>query len=266
MPSAPFSEPVSEYASPNLIAVRPTATLDAVARLLEDRGISGVAVTDVDGTLRGIVSTRDILRAVELELHPRSPRPVVRPTERTAAEAMVRTPVTIDSTEPIRTAARLMMERRIHRVIVVRNGRAVGVVSTRDVMRAVLRHRVATPLRAVMSTPVETVDIGQPVEVAVAHLADANVRGLVVVDGHWPVGVFTQTEAIQVRALPRDLLATPVEEMMSYEVLCLDVQTPLVRVAGHAVAMNVRRVLAVEAHRLCGIATGFDLARVAANA
>ena len=266
MSEQPFSEPVFEYASTSLIAVRPTATLDAVARLLEDRSISGVAVTDTDGTLRGIVSTRDLLRAVELELHPRSPRPVVRPTARTAAEVMIRTPVTIDGNESIRTAARLMMERRIHRVIVTRDGRAVGVVSTRDVMRAVLRHRITTPLREVMSKPVETIDMGQPVEVAVAHLADANVRGLVVVDSGWPVGVFTQTEAIQVRALPRDLLSTPVEEVMSYEILCLDVGTPLVRVAGHAVAMNVRRILAVEARQLRGIATGFDLARVAASA
>ena len=98
--------------------------------------------------------------------------------------------------------------------------------------------------------------IGQPVEHAVAHLADANVRGLVVVDDGWPVGVFTHTEAIQVRAMPRELLSTPVEELMSYEVLCLDASTPLVHVAGQAMAMNVRRVFAVEGRRLCGIATG----------
>lgn len=262
---APFLEPVHEYASPTLVAVRPTATLDAVARLLDEHGISGVAVTDPDGTLRGIVSTKDVLRAVELELHPRSPRPVVRPTQRTVAEVMVTAPVTVDADQPIRRAAQLMVEHHIHRVIVLRRGQAVGVVSTRDVMRAVLRHRVKTPLRDVMRSPVETIDIGKPVELAVAHLADANVRGLVVVDGGRPVGVFTQTEAIQVRALPRDLLSTPVEELMSYEVLCLDAGTPLVHVAGQAVAMNVRRVLAVEDHRLCGIATGFDLARVAAG-
>lgn len=265
-PSPPFTEPVSDYASATLVSVPPTATLDAVARLLEERGISGVAVIDdADGILRGIVSTKDVLRAVELELHPRSPRPVVRPTSRTAAEAMRPSPVTIAHDRPIGEAARLMVEHHIHRVIVLDHGRPSGVVSTRDVMRAIMRHRVAAPLRDVMRTPVETIDLGAPVQVAVSHLADANVRGIVVVDADWPVGVFTHTEAIQARALPRDLLSTPVEEVMSYEILCLDVGTPLYRVAGHAVSMNVRRVLAVESRRLRGIATGFDLARIAAG-
>jgi CBS domain-containing protein len=200
----PFSEPVHEYASPDLVAVRPTETLDAVARLLEERGISGVAVTEADGTLRGIVSTKDVLRAVALEIHPRSPHPVVRSTDRTAAEVMIAKPITVGVDEAIRRAAALMVEHGIHRVIVKRGDRPVGVVTTRDVMRAVLRHRITTPLRQVMRMPVETIDIGQPVEQAVAHLADANVRGLVVVDDGWPVGVFTHTEAIQVARAPLD--------------------------------------------------------------
>jgi CBS domain-containing protein len=91
------------------------------------------------------------------------------------------------------------------------------------------------------------------------------VRGLVVVDGTWPVGVFTHTEALRTRHLTPSLLETPVEQVMSYETICLDVKTPLYRVAGHFVQMNVRRVLAVEARALRGIASGFDLARVAAG-
>ena len=261
----PFSEPVSDYASAALVSVRPGTTLDTVAQVLEERGISGVVVIDEGGALLGIVSTKDVLRAVELELHPRSPRPVVQPTARTAAEAMRSNPVSIEARAPVRDAARLMVEHHIHRVVVVDHALPIGVLSTRDVMRAVMRHRVEAPLRSVMRAPVETIDLGAPVEVAVAHLADANVRGIVVVDGDWPVGVFTHTEAIQARALPRDLLGSPVEDVMSYEILCLDVATPLYRVAGHAVAMNVRRVLAVESRRLRGIATGFDLARFAAG-
>jgi signal-transduction protein with cAMP-binding, CBS, and nucleotidyltransferase domain len=53
----------------------------------------------------------------------------------------------------------------------------------------------------------------------------------------------------------------PVEEVMSYETICLDVATPLYRVAGHMVQMRVRRVLAVERHELRGILSGFDMLR-----
>jgi hypothetical protein len=55
----------------------------------------------------------------------------------------------------------------------------------------------------------------------------------------------------------------PVEQVMSYAVSALPVSTPLYRVAGHAVAVRARRVLAVEGRSLRGIASGFDLCKVA---
>jgi CBS domain-containing protein len=52
---------------------------------------------------------------------------------------------------------------------------------------------------------------------------------------------------------------------MSYETLCHNVQTPLFRVAGQSMSMNVRRILAVDDRRLVGIATGLDLMRFMAG-
>jgi CBS domain-containing protein len=170
--------------------------------------------------------------------------------------------VTVDESADLREAARRMIRHRIHRVVVLRRGRAAGVLSTRDAMRAVLFHHVETPLEEVMSRPVETVEIGLPIGAAIERLTEANVRGLVVVDGEWPVGVFTHAEAIKARTLPQEMLSAPVEQVMSYETICLDAKTPLYRVAGHAIQMRVRRVLAVRARRLEGIVTGYDLVGV----
>ena len=53
-------------------------------------------------------------------------------------------------------------------------------------------------------------------------------------------------------------LETPVERVMSYETICLDVRTPLYRVAGHAMQMRVRRILAVlQPMRSRELALGF---------
>lgn len=49
---------------------------------------------------------------------------------------------------------------------------------------------------------------------------------------------------------------------MSYETICLDTSTPLYRVAGHAVQMRVRRILAVHGRELRGIVSGLDLVRI----
>lgn len=104
--------------------------------------------------------------------------------------------------------------------------------------------------------------MGDTIRTAIGRLDDANVRGLVVVDGTWPVGVFTHTETIQARALTPIFLDSPVEHVMSYETICLDVRTPLYRVAGHAIQMRVRRILAVHDRELRGIVSGFDLVRI----
>jgi len=64
------------------------------------------------------------------------------------------------------------------------------------------------------------------------------------------------------RALPPNLRKMPVERLMSYETICLDVTTPLYRVAGYAMQMRARRILAVEKRELVGIVTGLDVIRV----
>ena len=159
-----------------------------------------------------------------------------------------------------------MLRHRVHRLIVLRNGLPARVISTRDAMCAIAIARIKTPLGMVMTTEVETIDLNEPLDVAVERLDDANIRGLVVVDGRWPIGVFTHTEAIRSRALPPAMRKIPVERVMSYETVCLDVSTPIDRVANYARQMRVRRILAVQHNALKGVATGFDLLRVMATA
>jgi len=258
-----FSTPIQEYMSASLVSVRPETKLDEVLRTLEARDISCVAVTDADGSLRGIVSMTDLLRDARIDLGAPGERRRVVPSTRTAGDIMKTEVVAIEEDRPVREAAELMVKHRIHRVVVRRKGRAVGVCSTRDVARAVLFYHVEAPISSVMTKPVETIDVGDTIDLAIERLGDKQVHGLVVVDNENPVGVFTQAEAIAARSLPAPMRAQAVERVMSYETICLDVSTPLHRAAGHAIAMRVRRILAVHARRLEGIVSGFDLVRAA---
>ncbi len=248
------SSPVRDYMSKGLVVARMETPLRDVRRMLEERDISAVPVLDDAGKLRGIVSMTDLLHGPRAEGSPDAV-PLVSDIVEPAV-------VTIDEGEPMRDAAVRMVARQIHRLVVLREGTPVAVLSTRDVARAVLAARVETPLRERMTAPVQTIDLGEPIHSAVGRLAAAGVRGLVVMDGRSPVGVFTQLEAVKARGLSSDLQRMPVEEVMSYETICLDVATPLYRVAGYMVQMRVRRVLAVEHRELKGILSGFDLLSV----
>lgn len=263
--SGHFQTPVHEYMSKALIAVRPTASLDEALHTMEERDVSSVAVTDESGALVGVVSLTDLLRVAQIQRKSLSEAPSIRPPSRTV-ESIMRAPVhTVEASAPVQEAAAKMVENRIHRVFVVREGKAIAVFSTRDMMQVVLFHHIETPISAVMKSPVSTIDLGLSIDAAVIHLDESKTRGLVVVDSDQPIGVFTQADAIKARALPADLRALPVEQVMSYRILCVPQNTPLYRVAGQVMATRVRRVLAMENGQLKGIVTGFDLARFAAN-
>lgn len=116
----------------------------------------------------------------------------------------------------MRDAAVKMVAEHIHRVVVTREGKAIAVFSTRDMMQVVLFHHIETPLSEVMVGPAAaTINLGLSIDAAVHHLDQAKTRGLVVVDGDQPVGVFTDADAIKARALPSDLRALPVEQVMN---------------------------------------------------
>jgi CBS domain-containing protein len=259
-----FLDPVRAYASFEVETVPPTAKLHEVALILRRRGVSAVAVAGSDAKVLGMVSSRDVLAAVDVELRPGA-MPRVLPTERAVDEVMVRDLATIDEGDTMVAAATKLVERRIHRLWVTAGGVISGVLTVNDLMRAVAQHEVETPLAAIMTKAVQVIDLGAPVRDAVAQLAQASVHGLVVVDGAEAIGVFTRTEAIAARHLPPTLLDTPVERVMSYEVISLPSETPLRRAATQANALHLRRIFATEHGKLAGIVTGFDFARFVAS-
>ncbi|MBI4951402.1 MAG: CBS domain-containing protein [Myxococcales bacterium] len=251
--------------SRGLVAVRPTTTLARLQRLLEERRISAVPVIDDDKQLVGIVSTTDIVRLVHAEVVAHDAPPLLVIPPRVAADIMQRKVATVPEDAPLSEAAARMARRHIHRLVVTRAGRVSGIISTRDLMRALVGARVTQPVDDVMTRHVETVGHCETVREALARLHAANVRGLVVVDGGWPIGVFTHTEALRARGIADLVLETPVEEVMSYETSSVESGTPLYRVAGQAMQTGVRRILVVSGRALSGIVTGFDVVRVMAH-
>jgi CBS domain-containing protein len=234
-----------------VISQAPDVAVPDLLRVLETYAISAVPILR-DGHLVGIVSTTDLVR--EEADGPGG--------KRRAADLMHAPVYVVGPDDPVEEAARRMVRQRVHRLVVVDKERAVGVVSARDVLGEVKHARIALPIRELMTPEVVTVDIGDPIDEAIAKLAHAQVHGVVVLDGTRPVGVFTHAEALSAGKLPPEIRSRdPVEEVMSYETICLDAAVPTYRAAGHAMAMNVRRILVVERHHLVGVLSCLDLLR-----
>jgi CBS domain-containing protein len=262
MTSEIWTAPVRDFMSRHLISAPPETPLVDVWRTLDQNDISALPIIDGRGALCGVISTRDLLRVARLEMTiPEEGLRVIPPT-RSASDVMRSAVLTIDELASVGGAGRELVRHRVHRLVVLRDGHPCAVISTRDAMRAIVLARTPVPLGDVMTREVKCIDLGTSVDEACTQLDDANVRGLVVVDGTWPVGVFTHTEALHALALPKSMRHIPVERIMSYELICLHVSTPLYRVANQARELRVRRVLAVDNRSVRGIAAGFDVLRV----
>jgi CBS domain-containing protein len=143
---------VSDVMTREVATVTPEAPLKEVALLMAERRISGVPVVDAFGQLLGVVSEADLL----LKHRPNRPRselgllgwvfgdapPPAELRKRgatTAAQAMTAPAVTTEPEASLREVASVMLDRRINRLPVVKDGRLVGIVSRADLVRAYLR-------------------------------------------------------------------------------------------------------------------------------
>ena len=114
--------------SSRLVSVEPGASLLDAARAMAEAGVGSVLVVS-GGRLAGIFTERDLVRAVA------SGASLGERVE----SFMTREPVTVKPDDPLPLAASKMVEGGFrHLPVVDEDGRPIGVVSVRDVLRALL--------------------------------------------------------------------------------------------------------------------------------
>jgi predicted transcriptional regulator len=253
-----FEIPVSLYMTQSVHTAHEDDPLTRVQTRFGELGVSSLAVLSSDGELVGVISQTDLLRVGQRQAGSRSKALLLTLPEMKVSRRMTRDVVTVSPNDAISVAAKSMVDRRLHRVYVLDAGQLVGVLGTKDIMLAIRDKRVNYPVHEWMSSPVFSIRHNEPISLATERLGKAHVSGLVVVENEWPVGLFTQREALFARNEPRDL---PVEMAMSAAMLTLDRDTPLHRAAAQAAALSVRRIVVTKGQRVEGILSGLDFAR-----
>jgi CBS domain-containing protein len=112
---------------PKVISAPPTASLAQVATTLADHRIGAVLITGVGDVIAGIVSERDIVRAIAKE----GPSVLSQPV----SMIMTRDVKTCSSTDSEETLVALMTHNRIRHLPVVDGGKLVGMISIGDVVK-----------------------------------------------------------------------------------------------------------------------------------
>lgn len=142
---------VRDLMKTDVLAIPKGTSWRTVSEQFLARRVSGAPVVDADGRVIGIVSEKDIFRAIyptyrewyegphaftnflALEEEARSA------PEKRVEEFMTTRLVSVDPETPILKVGAMMVATGIHRVPVLDHGKLVGMVSRRDIFRAILR-------------------------------------------------------------------------------------------------------------------------------
>lgn len=127
----------------NLVTIRPDCSLSNAAKLLLDHSISGLPVTTESGELVGVISEFALLA---IAYDPNSHLQVVE-------DHMTKHVISVGPETPLTELADAFILHRIRRLPVVDEGKLVGVVSRRELLRSALEAGapICTNMRGVVA-------------------------------------------------------------------------------------------------------------------
>ena len=124
---------VRDHMTKNPLTLAPDMEIRTATHLLIEKDVSGAPVLDKHGCLVGVLTERDCMRVAMQAAYHGEPGGLVK-------DFMSVKPESIEPGQSILDLAERFIEGRFHRYPVVDNGRLVGIISRRDVMRAMGEH------------------------------------------------------------------------------------------------------------------------------
>jgi CBS domain-containing protein len=135
-----------------VITVKPETTLEELARLLMKRQISGAPVIDDNGKIIGIVTENDLI-SKNSRLHiptilrlfdayiplgtSKMESDIRKMAASTVEDICTKEIITVDEEASVEYIATIMTEKRIHILPVVREGKLVGIIGKKDLIKGI---------------------------------------------------------------------------------------------------------------------------------
>jgi CBS domain-containing protein len=126
---------VRDYMTTRTVTLNQNCSILEVAQKMVGRTISSIAITDEKNAILGILTERDIVRAVAQGISP----------SRVGAHTLMTNPViSVSQNATIEEASRIMVQKKIRHLIVTdsQNQEVLGIITATDLARY-LRHNLA---------------------------------------------------------------------------------------------------------------------------
>lgn len=233
---------VRELMTEGIFTCPANASPTDIAGLLVRQRVHAVFVLDDDGRPGGVVSDIDLIAG---ESPGGGDAGLAAMRDVTARQLMTAPVLTIDAGADVTDAAARLAEERIGRLLVVDDGRPVGVLSVSDVVAFIAdRRRPRETLAQVMSYAIVVSQPDVSIAAAARAMTERRSRSIVVVDiAGRPVGVVTGHDLLRALGGERPLT---VADVMSDEILSIAPDATLREAAERMLRHRVHRLVVVD--------------------
>ena len=137
-----------------VISVSPETAVTKAAKIMLDNFVNGMPVVDSDGCLVGIICQSDLIAqqkqlplpsvftildsVIPLFSQKNLESEVQKIIATTVSKAMTPDPITIGPESSLEEIAKLMVDKKLHTLPVVKQGKLIGIVGKEDVLRTLL--------------------------------------------------------------------------------------------------------------------------------
>ncbi len=136
-----------------VITVTPDTSVEELGRLFMEKNLSGAPVIDENGDIYGIVTENDLISKerrfhiptiitifdaiIPLQTDAAVEKEIKRMAATTVGDICTREVIPVDEETSINDIATIMTEKKIHLLPVLKEGKLVGIIGKKDVIRAI---------------------------------------------------------------------------------------------------------------------------------
>ena len=131
---------VKEIMTRDVLTVTKDLSIRRLIKLLDKNKITGAPVVDEQGKLIGIVSSKDVIRAIDhlIRVHVSLDEQKEHKGQYNWVDGLMTTDVvTADEEDDVREVFGTMLRLQIHRIPVVKEGKPVGIISSQDACKII---------------------------------------------------------------------------------------------------------------------------------
>jgi predicted transcriptional regulator len=257
-----MNKSVKDLMHQGLITCPPDTSLGQVAALLKIHHIHAMIVAEKPGKPLGIISDFDLLAGEWLSVDKES---LDKMRKMTAGNLMTSPIETIDAGTSVEDAAKKMLEKQVHRMMVTESGAAIGVISISNFVAGIAVQEKAKREKVsdVMSDAFLVCRDKTPVISAARTMTQAGWRSVIVVDSNGkPIGVVTGNDLMQFAGKTVDENLT-VSDVMNRSLFTLDMNASLQEAADLMIQNHKHRVIVTDSSDPdgfpLGVISSFDI-------